>query len=176
MTRLPISLPFKRSSDSVTNQSMALGHELLPETCLCRPWCWPKWPTQAPHWSACAWGEGTIISLKPCFPVDSSVTNHFCRPAERARVSPFTSRQAVWLHGFPIHQTAAAQTRYVVTCSSTGFMVSRFTSREHHVCNSGPVSLHNQAVAPTVGSGRFHRTDQAFKTWSLETLNCLFGI
>ena len=94
----------------------------------------------------------------------------------RVRVFPISSRQAVWLHGFPIHQTAAAQTRYAVTCSSAGFMVSRFTSREHHVCNSGPVSLHNQAVAPTVGSGRFHRTDQAFKTWSLETLNCLIGI
>ena len=86
--------------------------------------------------------------------------------ARRAREQgfPISSRQTVWLHGFPIHQTAAAQTRFVVACSSTGFTVSRFTSRGHHVCNSGPVSLHDQAVAPAVGSGRLHRTNQAFKT------------
>ena len=144
---------------------MARGHELLPETCLCRPWYQPKWLTQAPHWSACAWGEGTIISLKPCFPVDSSVTSHSCRPAEGPGFphhlaagclaswfpdSPDNSSANTlrghlflyWLHGFPIHQ-------------------QRTPRLQQWAC-----VLHDQAVAPTVGSGRLHQTNQAFKTWS----------
>ena len=54
-------------------------------------------------------------------------------------------------------------------CPSAGFTVSRFASRGYHVCYSGPVSLDDQAIAPTVGSGRLRRANQAFKTWSSET-------
>ena len=149
---------------------MALGHEFLPETCLCRLWS-HRLPLECSRLGR----ENYYLSQAP-LPRGQQRDESLLPSCRRVRVFPISSRQAVWLHGFPIHQTAAAQTRYVVTCSSTGFTVSRFTSREHHVCNSGPVSLHDQAVAPAVGSGRLHRTNQAFKTWSLETLNCLFGI
>ena len=124
------------------NQSTAICSRILPETGL-------EWPRSRRCPLGCSrLGRRNFLSFKPRFPVDSSVTNHFCRPAW---LQGFPIHQVAWVQGFPIPQEdrltsrlslfiRQSQRKHSWCNSSAGSTVSRFTSGGHHDCISGPVS------------------------------------